>query len=101
MKLECDEDYITIPINWRPTRYYKISFEGWGPLTISANDSNLDEIMRMAADSLNAFIKLYKDDRVFTEPMFGLLPDGRTYFKIGTLEKEEYERRLADQKETA
>ena len=90
-----EKDFIQIPINWCATDFYKISFEGWPGFTFQeVHDSNtLSEIMKMASTILDCFIRIYKDKKVFTEPEIHWKLDGTFCVKIGTLEKEEYERR--------
>jgi len=89
-----EKDYIVMPINWMPTHFYNISFEGWSPFTIDADDETFQELMSMTASSLDAFISIYKSKRVFSEPFFSIHENGKTTCRIGTLDKEEYERRL-------
>lgn len=89
-----EKDFIQMPITWCANDFFTISFEGWGFTTFELDDPTFNEMMDMATRTLDCFIRLYKDDRVFTEPELRLKPDGSFSIKIGTLEKEEYERRL-------
>ncbi len=94
-----EKDHITIPFSWCPTKFYKITFEGWNKFSFDASDSTFSIIVTLAAQTLDSFIKLYKDDYVFSEPQLCIKEDGTYYFKIGTLELIEYERRLKEKGE--
>lgn len=93
-----EKDYITIPSSWMPTHFYTISFQGWGEFTFVLDDPTLSEMTNMATRTLDYFIRMYKDEKVFTEPEISWKPDGTFCVKIGTLEKEEYERRTLEKK---
>lgn len=88
-----EKDHITIPISWMPTHFYTISFQGWDHFTFDVADETSQELVTMAAASLDSFIRIYKNDRVFSEPMFCIQQDGRACFQIGTIKMDEYERR--------
>ncbi len=89
-----EKEYITIPLNWTPTEFYSITFEGWKKFTFDVDDTTLNKIVQMAAKTIDCFISLYKDEYVFTDPVFAIKQDGTFYVKIGTLEKKEYYRRI-------
>ena len=89
-----EKDFIQIPNNWCATDFYKISFEGWREITFEFDNPALLEMMHMAARTLDSFIRMYKDERVFTEPEISWKLDGTFCLKIGTFAKEEYERKM-------
>jgi hypothetical protein len=89
-----EKDYIIIPITWMPSNFCEVSFTGWKNSMPSLEDPFLLDMIEMASETLNVFIRLHKKNFVFSQPLFGIKGDGSFYFNIGTLEKEEYERRM-------
>ena len=92
-----ENEHITIPMNWMPTEFYTVTFEGWKKFTFDTDNPTINEVTQMASKTLDCLINLYKDKYAFTDPQLGIKSDGTFYIKIGTLEKEEYERRMESQ----
>jgi hypothetical protein len=84
-----------------PTKFYTINFDGWSPFTFVCEDKSLNEMLQVANKTLEGFMNLYKDSHAFTEAQFMFYPEkGTCGIKIGTLEIEEYERRMNNEKKT-
>jgi hypothetical protein len=89
-----NEKYKTIPMNWCASRTYELLFKGWENLTLDQNDESFRNVLKMAQKSLEAFCEIYVETHVFTEPEFIWRPEKGFAIKIGTLEIEEYEKRI-------
>jgi hypothetical protein len=91
--IDLDEDkYKIIPHNWMATHHYSIKFEGWNGFSIDANDPTLLIIIKLARNTLNSFVKIYKETHAFTHPELCFRPDIKTFIlKIGTMEIELYD----------
>ena len=89
-----EEKYKTFPFNWCASRSYEIVFKGWDNITIDANDESFSNILKLAQISLDAFCEIYEKTHVFSWPEFIWRPGKGISIKIGTLEIEEYEKRL-------
>lgn len=87
--LHVNEDYQTIPLHWCPTEFYSITFEGW-KCTLSATDESFNLMIKLASQTLEAFINLYKNTHAFTQPELYFTPEGKLGIKIGTMENERY-----------
>lgn len=96
-----DLTYNIIPINWCPTKFYSITFEGWHPEIFNATDSELTDITILAGSFIRSFIKKYKETHAFTEPNLIYQPKGHLIIvKIGIMEKEQYDQ-LKKKKESS
>lgn len=84
-----------IPYNWYPTKFYTISFDGWSNFTLTVDDPTYNEVKKMITSSLKTFVKIYGKTHAFSEPQLVYQPEkGTLCIRIGTLETEEYERRM-------
>lgn len=91
----CSREFIQIPITWCATKRYAIGFQGWNPEFMDVNDINLISVTTYMSKCLDSFIEMHEKDYVFSEPEFIFQPNDSTfYLRIGTLEKEEYDRRM-------
>jgi hypothetical protein len=83
-------EYTKIPVNFCPTKFYSVSFDGWKNYTITCDDPTFNEIMTLAAESAKNIILLYQNTYAFTEPQFFWKLDGSFGLKIGLMELELY-----------
>lgn len=91
-----EEKYMILPRNYCASNFYCISFDGWKEFTLHANDPIFDLILKMASQTMHALIEHYQYTHAFTQPQFCLKPDGMCQIKIGTLEKERYEKYMRE-----
>ncbi len=88
-------DYKIIPMHWGVRRFHSISFDGWERLTFDINDRSFTECCNVAAALLKAFVELFKDTHAFTDPELIFKFDGVVSIKIGMMDIEEYDVRIA------
>ncbi len=91
---------ITImPHRMIPSHFHEIKLEGWKSLELNIEDEILNEISILCAKILESFLEMYKAKYVFTEPYFYYNPTTNiSGIKIGMLEKDEYEKRMKDER---
>jgi len=89
-----EDEHKIIPLNWMPTNFYKITFEGWNCFTFDVDDETLSIIVEMASKTFHSFVNIYKKTHAFTEPEFCIKQDGTFYIDVGTMEIEEYNQRI-------
>lgn len=85
-------DYIQIPYNFCPTKFYSITFEGWKSSTITYEDPTFNEMSSLGWETAKNIITKYLDTHAFTEPQFFWKPDGSFGIKIGLMELELYDK---------
>jgi len=86
-----DKDYTIIPADWCPTKFYTITLEGVGKLTLDINDTSFMHGCELCGCIANALIRYFKETHALGPPQLCLKPDGTFMVKIATMEKEFYE----------
>lgn len=86
-----EDDYKIIPLNFCPTKFHSITFEGWNNFSFDINDEKFSILINLASQTVNYFIELYKEKYAFTQPQFCLKPDGTCTIKIGLIENDLYD----------
>lgn len=95
------EECKILPLNWCASKFYTITFDGWKLQELLCEDPILNEMLQMASNSVSGLVNLYKDTHAFTEAQFYYQCHTNLFgIKIGTLEIEEYERRMNNEKKT-
>jgi hypothetical protein len=85
-----ESEHYIIPINWCPTKYYTMTFEGWHGFTFDLGDPRRSIILDIASNTFKNFISLYKADYAFSTPEFRMKIDGTFILKIATMELDKY-----------
>lgn len=91
--------YKKIPENYPVTNQYSMTFEGWKDYFIISQEGvespdDFTLLKKIACQTLNSFIDLYKETHVLSEPIFVIKPAGTLIIRIGTIEMEEFEKRF-------
>lgn len=88
--------YTEFPIHWGgySMKFYTIHFSGWGEATFIAEDETLNDMVYIASETLIAFIKKYRANHAFSEPIFVWQPEKGFYVKISTMDMKEYKERI-------
>lgn len=79
-----------LPHSACPSRFFEVTFMGWGPCIIMhADNREWREIVTLVRETLNNIISIYKDEHAFSEPVMGYKPhENMFYLKIGIIELE-------------